>query len=85
MFGLSLGKLIVLAILIAAVWFAFRWLQRSGQRPVGQGSRQAATKRGGTAKPVAEDTVQCPVCAVFVPALHPRACGRDACPYALKS
>ena len=85
MFGLSLAKLIVLAIAIAAVWCVFRWLQRSGQRPVGRTRRSAAVDRGGTAKPVAEETVRCPVCAVYVPALHPQSCGRDACPYALKS
>ena len=85
MFGLSLAKLIVLAIAIAAVWCVFRWIARPGQRSVGRSRRSAEVDRTAGAAPVAEETVQCPVCAVYVPALHPQSCGRDACPYALKS
>lgn len=76
MLGFSLGKLIVLAAIIAAVWFGFKWVGRVKQ--IRKESGRAAV--GGTASKV-EDTVQCRQCAAFVVAKGAKNCGRADCPY----
>ncbi|GIK98031.1 MAG: hypothetical protein BroJett029_22400 [Alphaproteobacteria bacterium] len=76
----SLGKLLVLAAIIALVWFGFRLLSRlekarKEQAQVARPSRKAA-------KPsVVEDTVKCPVCSAYVAARGAGSCGRADCPY----
>ncbi|MGE0650440.1 MAG: hypothetical protein AB7P12_01640 [Alphaproteobacteria bacterium] len=59
MFGLSLSKLLVLALIIAAVWYGFKWLNRA-----------ASAKRVGGGKPSdaprANDLTACPACGTYV-------------------
>ncbi len=91
MFGIpSLQKLLVLAAVIAAVWYGFMFIGRL------QDAREAEQKRhaGGTrqpkarwrrakqpAAPEAEDMVECPVCQAYVPARAASRCERPDCPY----
>lgn len=75
----SLGKLLVLAAVIALVWFGFRLLSRlekarQEQAQVARSSRKAA-------KPAVEETVKCPVCSAYVAARGAGSCGRSDCPY----
>jgi uncharacterized protein len=67
MFGLSLSKLLVLALIIAAVWYGFKWLNRA-----------ASAKRVGGGKPSdaprADDLTACPACGTYV------AAGLKECP-----
>ena len=86
MFGFSLQKLLVLAAIIAAVWYGFQWLSRlDKQRTADQKLRDgggAAKKGGRPAKSdEPEDMVQCPVCNAFVIAKSSSNCGRPDCPY----
>ncbi len=82
MFGFSLSKLLVLAAIVSAIWYAFRLIGRLDQRR----KREVKARRdnpGGVAdlpgKP--EDMVQCPVCESYVTAQGVGPCGRDDCPY----
>lgn len=90
MFGFSIQKLLVLAALVAAVWYGFKFVSRlqeardaqAGVRhgrfrwPKGVGRR---AKEGTRTE--AEEMVQCPVCQAYVPARGTAHCGRADCPY----
>ncbi len=86
MFGFSLQKLLVLAAIVAAVWYGFKLLTRLQEaRKTDAALRQNTAKRPGAARGdaagKAEDMVQCPVCQAFVPARGTSNCGRADCPY----
>jgi hypothetical protein len=80
MFGISLGKLILIAIVVAAVWFGFKYLQ-ARDRQLAQARRDAEAAKGrvGRATAETEDLVKCPVCATYV-ARTAGSCGRADCP-----
>lgn len=76
-----IGKLLVLAVIIGVVFFAFKTVSRvkaSQQNPVRDGSsRPRATKsRPGWARRMfkAEDLVECPRCRTFVRSLEDHRC-----------
>lgn len=88
MFGFSLQKLLVLAAIVVAVWYAFKLVGRLDQRRkrVIKAGRQGANPGGRDApasgvpeKP--QEMVQCPVCKAYVAARGVGNCGRDDCPY----
>ncbi len=88
MFGFTLQKLLVLAAIVAAVWYAFKFVGRLDQRRKREikAGRAGANPAGGAAtdagvpeKP--EEMVQCPVCESYVAAQGVGPCGRDDCPY----
>lgn len=74
MFGFSLAKLVVATILILAVWYGFKVVNR-----VSEARSEVLPQR---AKPRAEveDLVECRRCGAFVSA-NAKACGRADCPY----
>ena len=90
MFGLpSLQKLIVLAVVVAVVWYGFKFLGRlqqarkeeaklreaQGGKPARKAdSRKAAKEAGGQGQ--VEDLVQCPGCGAYVQAGTTCDCGR---------
>ena len=91
MFGLSLQKLIVLAAVIAAIWYGFKWIGRaqrirdgerkSGERSFGERLRKSMREKTGTADAeIVEETEKCPVCGAYVP-VGGSACGKQDCPY----
>jgi len=61
-----LAKLLLIAIAVAAAWYAFKFLGRP---------------RKADAPPAIERTVKCPRCGVFVPTVNAEPCGREGCPY----
>ncbi len=84
MFGFSLSKLLVLAAIVSAIWYAFKLIGRLDQRR----KRELKARRGNSGgvgaanvpgKP--EEMVQCPVCDSYVTAQGVGPCGRDDCPY----
>lgn len=85
MFGLSLPKLLVLAIVLGAVWYGFKYLQ-ARDRALARAAADAAVARERATRPpqrsasVAADLVKCPACGTYV-APDARACGRAGCPY----
>ncbi len=91
MFGiLSLQKLLVLAAVIAAVWYGFKFVgrlqdQRNAERKLGAGGNRRPKARWRRAvrpaAPEAEDMVACPVCQTYVQAQGASRCERANCPY----
>jgi ribosomal protein L32 len=81
MFGFSLAKLIVLAAIIAAVWYGFKWVNRYQQVQSAKAARSAARREKADAAPATEELIACPRCGTYVPAHNARACGRADCPY----
>lgn len=90
MFGFSLSKVLLTAIVIAIVWYGWKWMNRVqarrrgeldefGRRPV-RGSQGGQPKRRGR-RAATEDLVQCKVCGDYVPAAGGAACDRSDCPF----
>ncbi|MEJ2120879.1 MAG: hypothetical protein P8Z76_09240 [Alphaproteobacteria bacterium] len=85
MFGFSLAKLLVLAAIVGAVWYGFKYYTRIEAKRAAE--RLKAERQGGrrTAKREsvedAETMVQCPVCKVYQPAGDTAPCDRADCPY----
>jgi hypothetical protein len=77
MLGFSLGKLIVLGLIIAAVWYGFKIV---GRRNQGVGNKPADPKVDDAASD-AQNMEKCAQCATFVPVSVAENCGRDGCPY----
>ena len=75
MFGFSLPKLLVIAVVIAAIWYFFKFIGRRNQ----VGAKRTATPRSPKKKLEIEDLVQCAVCGTYV---QPDAasCERADCP-----
>jgi len=61
------SKLLLLAIAVAAIWYAFKILNRPSKR--------------AAASPAIERTIQCAQCGVYVSKVNAAPCGRDGCPY----
>ena len=83
MFGFSLPKLLVLALMVFAVWQGFKYLQRRQEvqaRNHNERVRAARQETEGSKEPV-EDMIRCKVCDSFVAGNGARSCGRADCPY----
>ncbi|NKB21667.1 MAG: hypothetical protein GKS01_14340 [Alphaproteobacteria bacterium] len=78
MLGFSLGKLIVLGLIIAAVWYGFKFV---GRRNKGVGRKSVDPEVDQAAASDAQNMEKCAQCATFVPAAVAQNCGRDECPY----
>ncbi len=74
MLGFSPSKIILLVVLVIAVLYGKRLIAS-----VGGAAKNISG--GGNARPVGEDTQQCPVCGIYVSAASAQACGRSDCPY----
>ncbi len=86
MFGLpSIQKLIVLAAVVAAVWYGFKFLgrlqeQRKEEAKLresqgGKPARKAEKPKGGAKGGEVEDLVQCPSCGAYIQAGTKCDCG----------
>jgi hypothetical protein len=71
---IALPKLLLFALLICAVWYAMRWLNRPAPPVV---RRRPAAPTGPQA--AVEDLTACSVCGAYV-ATSARGCGRSGCP-----
>lgn len=78
MFAFSFGKILLLAAVVGAVWFGYRWWQRV-QRVMRDEAAILARQRAKT--PTGEDMVKCPTCETYLSPRAARACGREGCPY----
>jgi hypothetical protein len=87
MLGLSFGKLVVLALLILAIWYGFKYAGRVEQvRQAVKRARAAAERQrggggGGAQRLQAEDMVKCRSCGAYVAAQGVGKCGRPDCPW----
>lgn len=77
MLGFSLPKLIVLALIIAAIWYGFKFFGRV------QNASKSEVPGDDTDSviPDAVDMVQCATCGDFVAAKGSKSCGKEGCPY----
>ena len=77
MFGFSLQKLLVLAAIVAAVWYGFQWLSRLDRQRKAERRPRASRRRGtGPAKTgEPEDMSRCPGCGAYVVAKTACGCG----------
>lgn len=80
MFGFSLGKILVLALIVAAVWFGFKWIGRMNSLSQARKSDKVG-KQGTRPLEDAEQMINCPVCEAYVVATSAQSCGREDCPY----
>lgn len=85
MFGFSAAKLLLLAFVIAAVWYGFKYMNRLEElrrllRQM-QGSAPARAPRAGAPGLKAEDLVLCRRCNAYVAAHGAGSCGRADCPW----
>jgi uncharacterized protein len=88
MFGLSLTKLLLLAILILIVWYGFKYAARveaikQQVRAEVRRRREGGAPRGdlrSAPRPV-EDLVKCGQCGAFVSAQGAANCGKPQCPW----
>lgn len=62
MLGMSVGKFLVLALVIAIVWYGFKWL---GSR--GQGNARRGGGRASARPDTGTDLVPCSACGTYVP------------------
>lgn len=83
MFGFGITKLLVLAGLIAAVWYGFKFVGRLDEARRRQAAETGPRRRAGSERKseAIEDTVQCPVCGAYVVAGSASPCERPDCPY----
>jgi hypothetical protein len=88
MFGLSLPKLIVLALIIGAVWYGYKWFESRGASRKG-GSKDNQAAKPGPADSAADskadskdqELVACTVCGTYVsPEIKTCPDGRADCP-----
>ena len=82
MFGFSLTKLLVLAAIIGAVWYGYKWVGRLDRMAKHKVKRDSGAGDGG-AKGVdgPEEMIACRACGVYVAAQGAQSCGREDCPY----
>lgn len=78
MFGFSFAKLLVLAAVIAAVWYGYRWWQRV--QKVTRDEAEALARQRARASD-GEDMVKCSSCDTYLSPRAARSCGRAECPY----
>ena len=82
MFGFSLTKLLFTVIIIAAVWYGFKWIGRLDKARRGEiDAARGGGADGARSVDEAEDMEKCRVCDTYVAKQGVRACGRGDCPY----
>ncbi len=69
MLGLSFGKVLVLIVLAAAVWLAYRWMKLKAP------AAPPPAKRPPPATPGTQDLTRCATCGAYVAV----ACARSDC------
>lgn len=82
MFGLSLGKFVLLVLLVLVVWYGFKYVNRV--EAIRRALREELKRRqGGQRRPTipAEDLVKCAQCGAYVAARGATPCGRTDCPW----
>ena len=82
--GLSFGKLVVLAVVIAVVWTVFRYARRmdAAARTLRRElERRRQVPPPGVGRPAAEDLVKCARCGAYVAGRAQASCGRPDCPW----
>jgi uncharacterized protein len=85
----SFSKLLVLAAVIGAVWYGFKYVSRLQYQREKTAEARDRVERRRDGEPVdtpkgrekAQDMVQCSACMAYVAPKGARNCGRPDCPY----
>ncbi len=83
----SPGKLIVLLVVFAAVWYGAQYfrkieaLRRQLRAELDRRQQAASGTGAGNTAATVEDLVACSECGAYVPARGARACHRPTCPW----
>ncbi len=79
MFGFGFTKLVVLALVVAAVWYGFKYMNRLEEirRMLRRLQARQQAARAPASRLQAEDLVPCRVCNAYVAAHSGSACGRS--------
>jgi hypothetical protein len=84
MFGMSMGKFLLLAIILLIVWQGVKFVTRVGavRQALRRAAEQVARQPDGsrTQAVPAEDLMKCSSCGAFVPVGTTTSCGRSDCP-----
>jgi uncharacterized protein len=84
MFGFSLGKLLILVVIIGGVWYGFKLMGRLNEARNGRGPGRVGGRRKKVRARVDADSqemVECDVCGAYVAAVGATSCDRADCPY----
>ncbi len=83
MFAFSLGKILLLLVLVVVAWSAFRYVSRveAVRRTLREEIRRRQAPPARAAKMEAEDLVKCTGCGAYVAARGATPCGRPECPW----
>ncbi len=76
MFGFGFGKLLVLAIIVAAVWYGYKFIGRLDK----QRKEKVTKDKKKTADSIGK-MEKCSVCDTYVAVAQAKNCGRPGCPY----
>jgi uncharacterized protein len=87
MFGFSLGKFLLLAIIVGIFWYGWKYARRVEQ--LRRALREEMARRRGPSGAgaddarslPAEDLVKCSACGAYVPGRSAQSCGRADCPW----
>lgn len=79
MFGFGFTKIIVLAAIVAAVWYGFKFVGRMDKRRKEEIASQRKAEEEAESNDVGE-MLKCPNCDAFVAAKGAMNCGRADCP-----
>ena len=80
--GLSFGKLVVLAIVVAIVWTVFRYARRMDATARTLRRELERRRQVPSGRPAAaEDLVKCARCGAYVAGRAQASCGRPDCPF----
>ncbi len=69
-------KIIILAAIVAAVWYGFKFVSRLDQQ-----RKQKVAQEKRDAVDGISDTVQCSVCRIYIATELTDDCGKPGCPY----
>lgn len=73
---ITVPKIVLIILLILAVWYAMRWLNRGPSNIV---RRRQPQPPGPRPQPAVEDLVACRTCGAYITA-GARSCGKTGCP-----
>jgi len=72
------GKILLLVLVVAVVWFGFRYLTRVAELVIRRDGTHPGSGRGSAPT---ETMSECRVCGVWQPSRSASSCGRPDCPY----
>ena len=82
MLGFSIGKLLLTAIMILAVWYGFKLIakdERVDEPRVAEKQAKKTPSKKMDVEAEAEDLVECKTCGSYVAAKGAKKCGREDC------